>query len=77
MPAWITSLLREETPLPMPRVRLGDDHLVAGERRGARHRKPDHACADDEDLHGLTPCLTPLRRERFYSFAVALSTPSR
>ena len=51
MPPWITSLLRDDTPLPMPLGRLGDDHLVALERRRARDRKPHHAGADDEDLH--------------------------
>ena len=51
MPPWITSLLREDTPLPMPLVCLGDDDLVAFERRRARHRKPHHTGADNEDLH--------------------------
>ena len=32
--------------------RFRDDHLVAGKRRRARDREPDHACSDDEDLHG-------------------------
>ena len=51
MPPWITSLLREDTPLPMPLGRLGDDHLMAVERRRARDREPDHAGADDKHLH--------------------------
>ena len=47
----MTSLLREDTPVPMPPVRFGDDHLMAGRAARARNREPDHAGADDENLH--------------------------
>ena len=33
--------------------RLGDDHLVPGERQSARDRKPDCPGPDHEDLHSL------------------------
>ena len=55
MPPWITSLLRDDTPLPMPLRRLGDDHLVTGQRRRARDRKADDAGSDDENLHDDFP----------------------
>ena len=57
MPPWITSLLRDDTPLPMPLRRLGDNDLMALERRRARDRKPHHTGADDQDLHGLSRAL--------------------
>ena len=43
--------------------RFRDDHLVALERGGARHREPDNACADHKNLHGGNS----------YSFDAALS----
>ena len=30
---------------------FGNRHVMAGERRGARDRKPDDAGADDKDFH--------------------------
>ena len=47
----MTSLLREEMPVPMPLGGFRDDHLVPGERQRARHRKADHACPNDKNLH--------------------------
>ena len=51
MPPWITSLLREDTPLPMPLVCSATITSWPFQRRRARDRKPDHAGADDQDLH--------------------------
>ena len=47
----MTSLLREEVPVPIALRGLRDDHLVPGDRRRARDRKPDDACSDDQNLH--------------------------
>jgi hypothetical protein len=45
---------------------------MALERRGARHREPDHTCTDNENLHGfpvalsviagLDPAIHPFRK---------------
>jgi hypothetical protein len=36
---------------------FGDEYLVPGERRRPRHREPDHAGSDHQDLH-LAPAQT-------------------
>ena len=51
----MTSLLREDTPVPIVLGGLRDDHLVAVERRRARDRKPDHPCPDHQNLHARLP----------------------
>ena len=48
----MTSLLRDDVPVPMASAALRHDHLMAGQRRGARDGEPDNASTDDEDLHG-------------------------
>ena len=51
MPAWITSLLRDDVTVPMPLGRLQDDDLAAGLRQPPRDRKADHSRADDDALN--------------------------
>ena len=51
MPAWITSLLREDTPLPMPPVASATITSWPASAACARDRKADHAGADNQNLH--------------------------
>ena len=69
MPPWITSLLRDDTPLPMPLVASATMTSWPLQRRRARDRKPHHTGADDEDLHGCHE----IRREK----TAYRTTPSR
>ena len=58
MPAWMTSLLREEVSVPIALRRFEHDHLAAGQRQRAGDREPDDAGADDDAidrLHGHVP----------------------
>src|ERR1700678_4248687 len=42
---------------------LGDDHVVAANGRRTGDRKPDNACANNENLHGFRPCWVYSRQE--------------
>ena len=64
MPPWMTSLLREEMPVPMALAALRHHHLVALARGRARHRQPDHAGTDHQDLHRAY-CLDRVGKKRF------------
>ena len=52
------------------RRRLGDDHLMPGERRCPRHGEPDDAGSDHKDLHDALSMLAV--EMRHYRRQVAL-----
>ncbi len=43
--------------------RLGNDHVMAAQRRRARDRKPDNTRANHQYLHGFRPCCVYSKRE--------------
>src|ERR1700678_4508710 len=61
MPAWTTSLLRDETPLPIPLVASAT--TTSWPRSAAGDCQPDHTRADHENLHGFRSCWVYCKRK--------------
>ncbi len=53
MPAWMTSLLREEVSVPIALGGFQDDDLAPGHGQRARHRQADDAGADHDAIDFL------------------------
>ena len=51
MPAWITSLLREEMPLPMPPVASATITLCPRRAERPRNRQSDDARPDHQNVY--------------------------
>ena len=61
MPAWMTSLLREEVPLPIWPSASATMTSWPASAACACDREPYHAGADDEHLHRVSSCTRQTR----------------
>ena len=63
MPAWTTSLLRDEMPLPIPPVASATTTSWPRNAAARATAKPDDTGANHENLHGFRSCSVYCKRK--------------